>query len=1331
MAKKFFLLFLIALIFLIPNFIKNTNANSIANSIKPNSITSNNPGTNALTMTTIKTTSTTIPANQIHNPPKKVKITIAPTTTIIPEGCGIIGNHCPAQNTNYTISKKISSKEVGGANKMGVNNFETEAATVPPGITNYFNLTIKNNDPANALAINSSICIPINAISFNQYANGWFNNFKIFDMGGNVIDSWLEGNTACNYPGYATNAFQTDALNTVNTLSIWIKLPAAIPANSELDNYIALGFGSMTTNFMDGTDIGESPVLTCPNAESSGTAGCAYGKYDNGANVFSFYQNFNGTSLPSNWTDAGTVGYTINNGLTVSGAGISGGGDVYVYTTSNNYGLTANDIVDWFGTEPASTTSSQDEGAGYVAENYITGWGTVFVGSSSQPEMWKHFAGEDVGPGSGGGYAIYSTKWSNTSSAAFYTNYGNRQVISGLELSSSPLSIGVEVRHSGATLGPFYWARYRTLLAVNPIVTNGTVINVSSSPNSTAITLSVDSSITLGESNTIQASCPIGDLCNILIDGVIEASENTTSSYLWVPTTVGISSVTAMDSKSEGTVTKTSTINPSNIPSSIDSYILYGISNVDPNNALQAGTAICIPIQADKLAGYANGAFDNFKIFDQNGTIINSWLEGNTPCNSPGTPMNALQTAALNTTEVSVWIKLPTTIDPNATYYLALGFGPMASNLMNGADTGESPVLTCPNVESSGTAGCAYGKYDNGANVFSFYQNFNGTSLPSNWTDLGTAGYTINNGLTVSGSGDNFVTTTGNYGLTSNYTVDWFGTEPASTTSSQDEGAGYVSQNYITGWGTVFVGSSSQPEAWRGGKGETVGSGSGGGYAIYSTKWSNSSSALFYVNYIHQQVLNATDNHLFSGSQLPIGIGVKHSGATLGPFYWVRYRPVLPVNPIITNSTIMVKIVNESNVLSYIPIIITNYQSSPTNQTFQQLIDINSSSYSGINTSWDNVEFTTGPRATGDLLQAWVQSNATSSAVNTPVWVKLVNPIPGNGGHTVIYMDIMSNTVMTSTNSSTGEAPYLSSTYALHDNGAHVFNFYSNFTAPELDNSTWTVNSSTVNLTSERFAGYVIGNGITLYANDTSDNFSAWTASLYLNFTNPVSTDNVVIDSISYIAQVNLGQYCLIQYCNYEYGFPTYGNMTPENHPTMTLYNYNHISNLSNSGYGQGTYLNCTATDTGLNNTTSVNCESDFAVFDPHGKPVSCLYALANPFTSCPLSYSGIEFSVFVDSATLINNGTQIWSMSNINGTAEFETVNGTGIFPGPPSSCNATNCNNHFPFIYASNSTTNLGWGMTYYGGWEDPSYASMHLYAVRTRAMPPNDIMPTATFG
>jgi len=116
----------------------------------------------------------------------------------------------------------------------------------------------------------------------------------------------------------------------LSTVYIWVNLPVSIPANSSITIYMFI------RNSIQYPYTGMSPTLTS-----------TYAQYDNGENVFTFYDNFAGTSLNTNKWITNGASYTVNNGLT--------------YTTSANYNVltsvasfTAPYVIEYFGEGIAS-----------------------------------------------------------------------------------------------------------------------------------------------------------------------------------------------------------------------------------------------------------------------------------------------------------------------------------------------------------------------------------------------------------------------------------------------------------------------------------------------------------------------------------------------------------------------------------------------------------------------------------------------------------------------------------------------------------------------------------------------------------------------------------------------------------------------------------------------------------------------------------------------------------------------------------------------------------------------------------------------------------------
>lgn len=155
-------------------------------------------------------------------------------------------------------------------------------------------------------------------------------NIRFFG-GPTELDSWCESGCTSS----SSNAV------------FWVKLPSGINANANLVVNMTLLSNSVD---YDGIYAGEAPQLTCgltTNAASPyNTILCSsgtYAKYDNGANVFSQYTNFAGTSIPSGWSTSGTLLSTIqfNNGVVIYTPPNANPAYTYLISTSPTTGTVA------------------------------------------------------------------------------------------------------------------------------------------------------------------------------------------------------------------------------------------------------------------------------------------------------------------------------------------------------------------------------------------------------------------------------------------------------------------------------------------------------------------------------------------------------------------------------------------------------------------------------------------------------------------------------------------------------------------------------------------------------------------------------------------------------------------------------------------------------------------------------------------------------------------------------------------------------------------------------------------------------------------------------
>ncbi len=160
-----------------------------------------------------------------------------------------------------------------------------------------------------------------------------------------------------------------------------------------------------------------------------------------------------------------------------------------------------------------------------------------------------------------------------------------------------------------------------------------------------------------------------------------------------------------------------------------------------------------------------------------------------------------------------------------------------------------------------------------------------------------------------------------------------------------------------------------------------------------------------------------------------------------------------------------------------VPIILSNAQSSPIGD-YQQKVDVASSTYSTyINANWSNVWFT---YTSGTTITAWIETNASNTAAQTIVWLKL-NGIGASGSVTVDMVFGPTSYHGLSASGPTGEAPQLSSTYGQLDDGALVFPFYDNFKGTTLNANLWKAPVKTAN------GAVTVNNGVSFYAKGNGD----------------------------------------------------------------------------------------------------------------------------------------------------------------------------------------------------------------------------------------------------
>lgn len=169
------------------------------------------------------------------------------------------------------------------------------------------------------------------------------------------------------------------------------------------------------------------------------------------------------------------------------------------------------------------------------------------------------------------------------------------------------------------------------------------------------------------------------------------------------------------------------------------------------------------------------------------------------------------------------------------------------------------------------------------------------------------------------------------------------------------------------------------------------------------------------------------------------------------------------------------------NILSYLPVKLTNSQSVPTSRHFNQLVTIDSFLYQQFEASdLQNVRWFT---SSGTTIPSWVSGGLSNSSTGTSYWLNVPMLIPADSSIT-IYLGFasISTDFYASYPHYEGVAPYVTSVYDniysahYYDNGVNVFPFYDNFAGTSLNTAKWKV----VN------AGggtYAVNSGITLSEN--------------------------------------------------------------------------------------------------------------------------------------------------------------------------------------------------------------------------------------------------------
>ena len=281
--------------------------------------------------------------------------------------------------------------------------------------------------------------------SYSSYESADLGNIRFFS-GVNELHSWCE----------------SGCTNSSSSAIFWVNLPAGVPASS--NTALSMGFESVGTNY-DGVFAGEAPQLSP-----------TYGEYDNGASVFSFYDNFAGTHISVAWDTAGGA-YSVDNGLIITPANLAG------ESFSLNSKYTAPLVIDTL--QYFTTTGSPD----YLGISFTNMTSTTYDYSSGYYTQIE--GGEQLLCSTGGAPAtcgspsdtanpnqyteqVTTLEVNGAKSAAALQNYGNMVVNNNPTSSASEYPGYMGYATTGQTILS-YWFRIRAYPpnGVMPTVTLG------------------------------------------------------------------------------------------------------------------------------------------------------------------------------------------------------------------------------------------------------------------------------------------------------------------------------------------------------------------------------------------------------------------------------------------------------------------------------------------------------------------------------------------------------------------------------------------------------------------------------------------------------------------------------------------------------------------------------------------------------------------------------------------------------------------------------------------------------------------------------------------
>ena len=711
---------------------------------------------------------------------------LTPLTVISSNGLNV------SENFKVNISDSVEIT-VGSGGNSNYSAQYTDPITTPAAIQYYVPITLTNGQTV-GIPNPSQINVTVNSLAYQSYEASNLINVEFFYYNGTIVPSWLEGNVL--------NSAQKTNLYTSENNVYWLKIPGNfLPASSS--NTLYMGFATTSNSLMDGITTGEAPWLSSTygqyddgsgvfyyyNAAPASTTGWTVHSTAGQtatAPAGSHFQTTNAlyaNSANGDYLYTSVLGLSTNEIISFD-VYTTGLGNLFFLTNSAGSGqmarLDGRGGTDYSGAAAAASWTSWSAPASGLSEgkniwykydiviagataNTFIGGNTLSIQSLGTFANSKAITNSGnylglVGDGLGSTYLTYwdgllvrsyppngavptasfgSITATGSPSLTISTNpliQGQSDVISA---TGSPNTDNVEILvNGGVVAGPASGTvTYNAnVLSVGTYTVNALDTSDSKSVSQTlvvgyapSLTLS-SNSISRGASDTISATAnPNTDNVELYLNGVSVAGPATgTVTYNANVLPPGTYFVKAVDTATGIYSTNTLLVScavPLSAPSGISHYACVAIVN---SQSTPAPSPFQQSVTVNSLAyqSYEAGNLMNIEFFNYSGNVINSWLETANSNTATNTIYWLLITNSIAGNGLSQY-----SISANSELDVYMGFASTSTNLFNAYTTGEIATLSS-----------TYSQYDNGGNVFAFYQN-----APSNttaWTIAGTAGLT-------------------------------------------------------------------------------------------------------------------------------------------------------------------------------------------------------------------------------------------------------------------------------------------------------------------------------------------------------------------------------------------------------------------------------------------------------------------------------------------------------------------------------------------------------------------------------------------------------------